>query len=186
MRAWVLLLLLVPGCVTPWSDPHCGEVRRRADGAWLLPTARASQPLPAWDVRVESALWRDWDAAFEPSACGLAVAEGASYPWPGPVLHPGESDALTVLLVNRTEANVLGGAWRVEATAEGSVGVAPASWEGAFHETQRLGFIATAEREGRGLVRLNVTGPHGGLLAQRSVEYLVRAGVEGEPHRLRP
>lgn len=182
-----LLLLLFTGCLTLGSDdPRCGEVRRLADGAWLLPTASASQPLPGWEARVESALWRDWRAAFEPSACGAAVTQGGTAPWVGPVLHAGESDAVTLLLVNRTEANVLGGAWRVEATGGGAVDAAPTTWEGAVHETRRLAFVATAAREGAGHLRVQVTGPTGVLLANHTVEYLVRSGTEGEPHRLRP
>lgn len=186
MRVLVLLVALaLAGCSLPLGDKHCGEVRRRTDDAWFLPTARASSPLPAWEARVESEAWRAWNAAYAPSACGTAVRMGDPEPWLGPVLHAGERDAIAVLLVNHTDANVVGGTWRVTANASSaSVRVEPASWEGGFHETAHVAFVVEAVADGSAIVLVDVVGPGGGPVTTQPIQYLVASGVEGPPHRL--
>lgn len=195
MRPRVLalfILVALVGCLDAPAEERCGEIQRRSDGAWLLPTARASSSLPAYQVRVESALGAAWEEAYAPGSCseGVALKVGAPVPeapWLGPVLHPGERDAVSVVLVERA---LPGDApWRIVANASGSVRVEPSEWEGhidpaasAHGGSARTGFVVYAEREGVGRVTFDVRTSQGERLPPRSLDYVVEAGA-GEPHR---
>lgn len=190
MHRALFLVLMLAGCSMPnpgtTTDEHCGEVRRRSDGAWLLTTVEASSSLPARETRAESAVWRAWDAAYEAGGCGRTVREGDLVPWVGPVLHVGERDAVEVLLVNHTDANVIGGIWRLQLTTSGPVRATPEAWEGEVYDTAYAGFAVEMTGEGRASVLIHVTMPGGALILVKRIEYVIRDAVEGAPHRVVP
>lgn len=188
MRATLLLVLALAGCAWPAQIAgDCGEVQRISDGAWFLPTAQASSaPFPA-GMRVESALQAAWDNSYRTHPCGVAVAEGAPAPWYGPMLRPGERDALTVVLYDRTwEQNVVrqGGEWtvRIEVDAD-AVRVMPESWTGEVEGDVLAAFLVEGVQEGVATLNIQLDAPYEGIPAQHALKYVVNA-TAGAPHRV--
>lgn len=189
MRAALVAFVLVAGCAAlPEDDPHCGEVQRRSDGAWFLPTVVASSSPPRFGVLVESELQREWEEAYERSSCGLAVREGEAFAWPGPVLRPNERDALDVVLFDRSaDMNSLAreGPWTVRLAVEGdAVRVEPSTWAGEVVGDVHAAFLVEGMREGKAMVRVFVSSPYDDAAnMSRFVDYVVNATAT-VPHRM--